>query len=173
MNWNWKGEQTNKIATWNSCCHRWTSQPPSRGCHTSPTTSATTILSFHTQEMASMPFSVSFTAHSPGFAQTKAAHHHSWPSSPYPSMAFLVPSTKSSFGASNSAFLRTGFSLCSSEIPRVSLKSRFSGGVYARAATEKSLYDYTVKVYVFVNNFPSHPASLVCLFLGIFWIFHL
>ena len=37
MNWNWKGEQTNKIATWNSCCHRWTSQPPSRGCHTSPT----------------------------------------------------------------------------------------------------------------------------------------
>ncbi|KAJ9702758.1 hypothetical protein PVL29_004475 [Vitis rotundifolia] len=95
--------------------------------------------------MASMPFSVSFTTHSPGFAQTKAAHHHSWPSSPYPSMAFLMPSIKSSFGASNSAFLQTGFSLCSSEIPGFSLKSRFSGGVYARAATEKSLYDYTVK----------------------------
>lgn len=103
--------------------------------------------------MASLPFSVAFTAHSPAFAQTTAGQHQAWPSSsPNPSMAFLMPPTKSSLGSSNSAFLQTGFSLYSPEIPGVSLKSRFSGAVYARAATEKSLYDYTVKVYDFVNN---------------------
>ena len=125
--------------------------------------------------MASMPFSVSFTAHLPTFAQTKSGQNQSWPSSSssssssHHSMAFLMPSSKSSsFGSSNSAFLQTGFSLFSPEIPGVSMKSRFSGGVYARAATEKSLYDYTVKVCGFVNGFPSLPAPLMCLFLGIF-----
>ncbi|KAG8656798.1 phospholipid hydroperoxide glutathione peroxidase 1, chloroplastic isoform X2 [Manihot esculenta] len=61
-----------------------------------------------------------------------------------PSVAFFVPSVNSSFGSTNSTFLQHGFSLQSQNFPGVLSKTR-SFGVYARAATEKSIHSYTVK----------------------------
>ncbi|XP_022750341.1 phospholipid hydroperoxide glutathione peroxidase, chloroplastic-like [Durio zibethinus] len=99
--------------------------------------------------MASMPFSATF--HFPhDFSQTKK---NSVSSSLWPSMPFSIPSTKSSLGSSKSAFLQHGFSLQSLTASGFVFKSRSSGfvfksrssGIYARAAKEKTLYDYTVK----------------------------
>lgn len=61
-------------------------------------------------------------------------------------MAFIIPSCKSTlFGSSKSALFQHGFSLQSSNFHGFVLKSRSSGVFHARAATEKSIYDYTVK----------------------------
>jgi glutathione peroxidase len=60
-------------------------------------------------------------------------------------MASFVTSIKSSLGPSKSAFLQRGFSLQSPNLPGFASKAR-SFGVFARAATEKSVHDFTVKV---------------------------
>ncbi|PRQ26874.1 putative phospholipid-hydroperoxide glutathione peroxidase [Rosa chinensis] len=65
-------------------------------------------------------------------------------SAPCPSMAFSIPPIKSSLGSSKSSLFQHGFSLQSSYSNGRFFKSRHSG-VYARAATEKTLYDFTVK----------------------------
>ncbi|XP_015869706.2 phospholipid hydroperoxide glutathione peroxidase 1, chloroplastic [Ziziphus jujuba] len=90
--------------------------------------------------MSSMPFSTTFSA--PLYASfcNKANPNSSplWPS--------MATSIKSSLGSSKSIFFRNGFSLQSSNLPGVFLKSRSSfSGIYARAATEKTLYDFNVK----------------------------
>ncbi|KAF9681328.1 hypothetical protein SADUNF_Sadunf06G0214600 [Salix dunnii] len=59
-------------------------------------------------------------------------------------MASFVTSIKSSLGSSKSAFLQQGFSLQSPNLPGFASKAR-SFGVSARAATEKSIHDFTVK----------------------------
>ncbi|XP_052208848.1 putative glutathione peroxidase 7, chloroplastic [Diospyros lotus] len=95
--------------------------------------------------MASMAFpSVSF-APLHGFFRARPCPNTSstWVSSP--SMAFLSPSLKSSFGSSQSACFGHGFSLQTSILSGFVLKPRFLTAVYARAATEKTIHDYTVK----------------------------
>ncbi|XP_038897705.1 probable phospholipid hydroperoxide glutathione peroxidase [Benincasa hispida] len=63
----------------------------------------------------------------------------------WPSMAAnLIPSVKSSLAASKSPFLRHNLPMQSSISRAVLSKAQFSG-VSARAATEKSIYDFTVK----------------------------
>lgn len=59
-------------------------------------------------------------------------------------MAPFVTSIKSPLGPSKSAFLQRGFSLQSPNLPGFASKAR-SFGVFARAATEKSVHDFTVK----------------------------
>ncbi|XP_022977100.1 probable phospholipid hydroperoxide glutathione peroxidase [Cucurbita maxima] len=56
----------------------------------------------------------------------------------------LIPSVKTSLGASKSAFLCHNLPLQSSISRRVFSKAQFSGAS-ARAATEKSIHDFTVK----------------------------
>ncbi|KAL5558243.1 hypothetical protein UlMin_034454 [Ulmus minor] len=85
-----------------------------------------------------MPFSTTFSAPLHGNFQTKAI-----PNS-FPSVAFSIPSLKSSLRSSNSTFLQNGFPLQSSNFAGIFVKSRFSG-VYARAATEKSIHEFSVK----------------------------
>ncbi|KAK6116884.1 hypothetical protein DH2020_049375 [Rehmannia glutinosa] len=62
-------------------------------------------------------------------------------------MAFLDLSNRTTaLGSSKSTFVRDGFSVLSPIVSRVSLKSRsFATTVYARAATEKTIHDFTVK----------------------------
>ncbi|KAL6216028.1 hypothetical protein ACLB2K_009255 [Fragaria x ananassa] len=73
-----------------------------------------------------------------GCVQTKTSPSRS-------SMAFSwIPLIKSSLGSSKSTLFQHGLSLQSSYSNGRFFKSR-SLGVYARAATEKSLYDFTVK----------------------------
>ncbi|KAJ4957997.1 hypothetical protein NE237_025108 [Protea cynaroides] len=93
--------------------------------------------------MASMGFSSPFSATVPlqNLCQTKT--NPSWTSSP--PMAFLNSSMKNPFGL-RSSFVNHGFSLQSSRFPRTIGKSqRKTGIVYARATTEKSIHDFTVK----------------------------
>uniref|UniRef100_A0A5B7B1X4 Glutathione peroxidase n=1 Tax=Davidia involucrata TaxID=16924 RepID=A0A5B7B1X4_DAVIN len=94
--------------------------------------------------MASLAFSTIFSAPLHGFTQTKPNPNPS-PSWVPSSMASLSSGNKTSFGSSKSAFFQHGFSLQSSNVSGFFLKSRSSGTVYARAATEKSIYDFTVK----------------------------
>ncbi|XWS60870.1 hypothetical protein CRYUN_Cryun07bG0074800 [Craigia yunnanensis] len=89
--------------------------------------------------MASMPFSATFPSHLHDFFQTNPVLSSLWPSLP-----FLVPSIKSSLGSSKSTFLQHGFSLQSLIASGFVFKSR-SSGIYAKAATKKTLYNYTVK----------------------------
>ncbi|EXB53749.1 Rho guanine nucleotide exchange factor 6 [Morus notabilis] len=65
-------------------------------------------------------------------------------------MAFSIPFTKSPLGSSKLALCRNGFSLQSYVLLRFFIKSR-SSSIYTRAAMEKSLYDFTVKVKVIVR----------------------
>ncbi|KAG5563006.1 hypothetical protein RHGRI_005674 [Rhododendron griersonianum] len=94
--------------------------------------------------MASMASSSVFSAPIYGFTKTKPrpTPNPSWVcSSP---VASLSPLTKSSIGSSKSAFFQHGLSLKSSNLSGFLLKPR-SFTVHARAATEKTIYDYTVK----------------------------
>ncbi|CAA3019785.1 phospholipid hydroperoxide glutathione peroxidase 1, chloroplastic [Olea europaea subsp. europaea] len=61
--------------------------------------------------------------------------------------SYFMPILKASskFGSSKSAFFRHGFSVQSSNIYGLVSKSRSFPMVYARAATEKSIHDFTVK----------------------------
>ncbi|XP_059460434.1 phospholipid hydroperoxide glutathione peroxidase 1, chloroplastic-like [Corylus avellana] len=90
--------------------------------------------------MAAIPFSASFN----GLMQTKINPTSSSSSSLWPSMAFSIPSIKTSLGSSKSALFQHGLSFQSSTLLGYLLKSR-SFGVNARAATEKTIYDFTVK----------------------------
>ena len=93
--------------------------------------------------MASMPFSASLHA----CLQPKMI-----PTSPrWTSIALSIPSIKTSFQSSKSAISQHGFSLQSSTFPGFLLNSR-SFSVNARAATEKTIYDFNVKVSVLRNN---------------------
>ncbi|XP_050287766.1 phospholipid hydroperoxide glutathione peroxidase 1, chloroplastic-like isoform X5 [Quercus robur] len=86
--------------------------------------------------MASMPFSASLHA----CLQPKMI-----PTSPkWTSIALSIPSIKTSFRSSKSAISQHGFSLQSSTFPGFLLNSR-SFSVNARAATEKTIYDFNVK----------------------------
>ncbi|KAF8035657.1 hypothetical protein BT93_C1630 [Corymbia citriodora subsp. variegata] len=96
--------------------------------------------------MASTPFSAAFSAPSFGFHRAGANRNSSFPTSLWSPTAFRVPSSVRSLGSCNSSFFVNGLS-SSSSLPspwRLSFSSR-SSGVYARAATEKTLYDFTVK----------------------------
>ncbi|KAH7574049.1 hypothetical protein JRO89_XS03G0244500 [Xanthoceras sorbifolium] len=88
----------------------------------------------------SMPFSATFR----GFTQNKKSPVSSSSSFEYSSWSSMASSIKSSLGSSKSAFLRHGFVLQSSSVPGFFSKAR-SFGVYARAATEKTIHDFTVK----------------------------
>lgn len=100
----------------------------------------------YSPEMASMSFSSIFTMpvhHIHCFTQTRTKA--TWTTA---SCMSFIPINKTSYGSSNSAFFQHEFLTYSSVLSRVFLKSRYSTFVYARAATEKSLHDFTVKVYV-------------------------
>ncbi|XP_015972261.1 phospholipid hydroperoxide glutathione peroxidase, chloroplastic [Arachis duranensis] len=75
------------------------------------------------------------------FTTTQARTANSNSSFSSPSIPFIKPS---SFGSSKSAFFQNGFSLNSSNLPGFVVKPR-SFSVNARAATEKTIYDFTVK----------------------------
>nr|DAD45349.1 TPA_asm: hypothetical protein HUJ06_003579 [Nelumbo nucifera] len=94
--------------------------------------------------MASMGLSTIFSVTAPlqGFSQTNA--NPSWASSP--AMVFVNLSSRTPTGFSKSTLLHHGLPVQSSEFPGTLLKSsRKAGIVYARAATEKSIHDFTVK----------------------------
>nr|KJB06659.1 hypothetical protein B456_001G038600 [Gossypium raimondii] len=91
--------------------------------------------------MASMSFSATIPSPLLDFSQTRKNPVFS---SSWPSMSFSIPSIKSSLGSSKSAFFQNGFSLPSLTASGFVFNSR-SSGIYARAATDKTLYDYTVK----------------------------
>ena len=111
--------------------------------------------------MASMPFSASLHA----CLQPKMI-----PTSPrWTSIALSIPSIKTSFQSSKSAISQHGFSLQSSTFPGFLLNSR-SFSVNARAATEKTIYDFNVKVSVLRNN----KELIFCLFpFTFFFLFSL
>ncbi|KAK6129753.1 hypothetical protein DH2020_036515 [Rehmannia glutinosa] len=91
--------------------------------------------------MASMAFSSVFSAplHSLSLPNLQS-------SSKSGCMAFLDLSNRTtSLGSSKSTFVRDGFSVLSPIVSRVSVKSRSFATVYARAATEKTIHDFTVK----------------------------
>ncbi|KAL6985151.1 glutathione peroxidase gpx1 [Sarracenia purpurea var. burkii] len=94
--------------------------------------------------MASMASSSVFSAPLHSFVQTrpKPNSNSSWVCSP--AMAFHSTSHNSYFGSSKSAFFQNGFPLKSSHPSGFLFKLR-SSGISARAATEKTLYDFTVK----------------------------
>ncbi|KAJ4969328.1 hypothetical protein NE237_016029 [Protea cynaroides] len=96
--------------------------------------------------MASMGFSSLFSATAPlqNFCETKT--NPSW--IPPLAMAFLNFSMKNPFGI-KSSFVNHGFSLQFLQFPGTILDSqRTRDIVYARAATEKSIHDFTVKTEV-------------------------
>ncbi|KAM7459595.1 hypothetical protein LguiA_036589 [Lonicera macranthoides] len=103
-----------------------------------------------TNSMASFAFSSIFTSSSFNFT-TQRKPKSSWAQSPSPSMAFHVSSNRnSSFGSSKSQFLQHAF--FSSQSPILSgfplksqSQSQSSAKISARATTDKTLYDYTVK----------------------------
>lgn len=88
--------------------------------------------------MASMTVSSVLPAHSLGPVNRRSRSKIS-------SMTFLASSHETSLGSSKSAFLRNGFSSLSSNKSGFPLKSRSFATVYARAATEKTVHDFTVK----------------------------
>ncbi|CAI9771692.1 unnamed protein product [Fraxinus pennsylvanica] len=88
--------------------------------------------------MASMAFSSVYSAPLHMFTQTKLQS-----SSDSSFVPFLKASSK--FGSSKSTFFQHGFSIQSSNISGLVSKSRYFPMVYARAAAEKSIHDFTVK----------------------------
>lgn len=113
---------------------------------------------------------VSMTTSSSSYAPFSTVFNSSRPNS---SATFLVPSFKFSTGISNFANLSNGFSLKSPINPGFLFKSRpFT--VQARAAAEKTVHDFTVKVWFFFF-YPIQTKKLgfskICLLftkLGIF-----
>ncbi|GFP81449.1 phospholipid hydroperoxide glutathione peroxidase 1 chloroplastic [Phtheirospermum japonicum] len=90
--------------------------------------------------MASMAFSSVYTAplHTLALSNLQL-------SSTSGCMAFLDLSNRASLGFSKSTFFRDGLSILSPIVCGFSLKSRSFATVYARAATEKTIHDFTVK----------------------------
>lgn len=68
---------------------------------------------------------------------------HSWV--PSPSLTFHVLPNKIFIGSSKSGFFQNEFSFKSASPSLVPQKSQSSGTIYARAAKEKTLYDFDVK----------------------------
>ena len=102
------------------------------------------VFPIHCINRASMSFSATFSPPINVCAQIRTGFCYSAAS--WSSMApTLIPSVKTSLGASKSAFLCHNLPLQSSISRRVFSKAQFSG-VSARAATEKSIHDFTVKV---------------------------
>lgn len=97
--------------------------------------------------MASMAYSSVFSTPLPMFTQAKLQ----WGSD-----SSFIPFLKASsnFVSSKSAFFQLGFSIQSSNITGLVSKSRYFPVVYARAATEKSIHDFTVKVKKIHIHFP-------------------
>ncbi|KAG6433210.1 hypothetical protein SASPL_104818 [Salvia splendens] len=60
-------------------------------------------------------------------------------------LPFLDSSNRSTLTSSKSTFFRDGFPVLSPILSRFSIKSRSFASVYARAATEKTIHDFTVK----------------------------
>ncbi|XP_071723940.1 probable phospholipid hydroperoxide glutathione peroxidase [Rutidosis leptorrhynchoides] len=83
-----------------------------------------------------MSFSATFSSISNGLITQSKAN----PIPDFPSIAI-----KSSLASSKSLFLQKGLSLPSPKFARFAFNSPYSSGVYARAATEKSIHDFTVK----------------------------
>lgn len=82
-----------------------------------------------------------------------------------PSPTFLPP-IKSSFASSKSPFFQNGLSQqVSSNFPRIFVKPR-SFSVHARAATEKTIYDFTVKVSSSISISIHSSSSCVVLELS-------
>ncbi|KAJ0013554.1 hypothetical protein Pint_21100 [Pistacia integerrima] len=78
----------------------------------------------------------------------------------------LTPSIKSSLGSSKSAFLQHGFSLQSVTFPRFFMKA-CSFGVFARAAMEKTLYDFTIKVIFLADLYGLLFVYCLCLIVNV------
>lgn len=112
----------------------------------------------------SMPFSAAFSSPLRHFTQNKTCPA-AWASS---MAASWTPSNsiKSSIGSAKSGFLQHGLFSQSSNLPGFFVKPR-SFGVHATAATEKSLYDFTVKVIYFapcgLKNF-NPLIAIICFF---------
>lgn len=109
--------------------------------------------------MASMAYSSVFSTPLPMFTQAKLQS-----SSDSSFIPFLKAS--SNFVSSKSVFFQLGFSIQSSNITGLVSKSRYFPVVYARAATEKSIHDFTVKVKKIQIHFPYS----VCMCVS--WIFN-
>ncbi|KAH9798748.1 hypothetical protein WN943_000202 [Citrus x changshan-huyou] len=90
----------------------------------------------------SMPFSAAFSSPLRHFTQNKTCPA-AWASSMAASWT-PTNSIKSSIGSAKPGFLQHGLFSQSSNLPGFFVKRR-SFGVHATAATEKSLYDFTVK----------------------------
>ncbi|KAK4485839.1 hypothetical protein RD792_008486, partial [Penstemon davidsonii] len=90
--------------------------------------------------MASMAFSPVFSAPFQSLAQAKIQLN---PNSVC--MPFVDIPKRRSLASSKSAVFRDGFSILSPNLSGFSLKSRSFATITARAATEKSLHDFTVK----------------------------
>ncbi|CAA0838328.1 Phospholipid hydroperoxide glutathione peroxidase 1- chloroplastic [Striga hermonthica] len=90
--------------------------------------------------MASMAFSSLYSAplHSLAFSNLQLNCKSSC-------LAFLNVSNRSSIGSSKSTFSRDGLSILSPIVSGFRLKSRNFASVYARAAAEKTIHDFTVK----------------------------
>ncbi|KAF4347540.1 probable phospholipid hydroperoxide glutathione peroxidase [Cannabis sativa] len=93
--------------------------------------------------MASTPSTANFSTPFHASFQTKPIQK-SCNSTLWPSMELSVPSAKLLIGSSKSGFFRSGFFSQSSNLSGIFGKSR-SSGVFARAATDKTLYDFSVK----------------------------
>lgn len=97
--------------------------------------------------------SLSATFPAPIYVCSKTSTRFCYSFASWPSMAAnLIPSLKSSLAASKSPFLRHNLTMQSSISRGVFSKARFSG-VSARAATEKSIYDFTVKVFILFSSY--------------------
>ncbi|KAL8195682.1 hypothetical protein R6Q57_025435 [Mikania cordata] len=91
--------------------------------------------------MASVPCSLNFT--SPSFDFSKSSRTQ-LPSCLSVSCA-VTSSIKSLLGSSNSGFFQHGFALKAGIFPLVSSNSQSEFGIFATAATGKTIYDFTVK----------------------------
>lgn len=117
-------------------------------------------------DLPSMSFSVAFSTPFHVCSQTRTSFCHSLAS--WPSMApTFIPSVKTSLGSSKSAFLSLNLPL-QSPISRRAFSKDQSYGVSARAATEKSIYDFTVKVLFCV--WLRCSSSLLCNGCGGLWL---
>ncbi|XP_047981570.1 probable phospholipid hydroperoxide glutathione peroxidase [Salvia hispanica] len=89
--------------------------------------------------MASMSFSSIFSPPLQSVALTKL---HLITNSALP---FIDSSNRSTLTSSKSTFFRDGFPVLSQFLSRFSIKSRSFASISARAATEKTIHDFTVK----------------------------
>lgn len=112
--------------------------------------------------MASMSFSSVFSAPLQSLALTKLQL------SSNSMLAFLDSSNRSSLSSSKSTFFRDGFPVLSPIVSGFSVKSRSFASVYARAATGKTIHDFSVKV----THYPSLSISLslFSIVVGIFFL---